>query len=349
MKLKIFLISLLLSLPFWWGINVLAGNLENVFFLEFTKNNPELYIAQVSQYPPQDIERENEKLPEQEPKEELSENEELLKQESENSEISAQSIISVLTDSQGMEEIIFEKDVSKKLPIASLTKLMTALIVLETYDMDQEVIISKKAMEQPEEKGMLSPGENLSVENLLHIMLIESSNDAAYALAEGSIVGQEKYIGEEKFVEMMNLKAKDLCLENTNFFNPTGIDEDKPENYSKHYSTSQDLVKLSKYIFNNYPRIFEISRKQSYEVLNSDGSIHHFIASNTNKLLDLPTKEWWGIEIIGCKTGWTPEAQGCLLLVMEKENQDGYLINVILGSEDRFEEMKKLIYQTVSL
>lgn len=346
MKTKIFFIVFLISIPFWWGINVLEQNLENFFFLEITRNNPELFIAQVSQYSPQDIERENEELSEQESKEELPKNEKLLEQESENSEISAQSIISVLIDSQGKEEIIFEKDISKKLPIASLTKLMTALIVLETYDIDQEVIISKKAMEQPEEKGMLSPGENLSVENLLHIMLIESSNDAAYALAEGKIVGQEECIGEEKFVEMMNLKAKDLGLGNTYFINSVGIGE---TDEIEHYSTSEDLVKLSQYIMKEYPQIFEISRKKSYEVLNSDGSLHHFIASNTNKLLDLPTKTWWGIEMIGCKTGWTPEAQGCLLLVMEKENQDGYLINVILGSEDRFEEMKKLINQTISL
>ncbi|MCK4453785.1 D-alanyl-D-alanine carboxypeptidase [Candidatus Parcubacteria bacterium] len=346
MKIKIFFIVFLISLPFWWGINVLEQNLENFFFLEIAKNNPEFFIAQVSQYPHQNIEKEGKELSEQELEEELSENEKLLEQESENSEISAQSIISVLVDSQDKEEIIFEKDISKKLPIASLTKLMTALIALETYDMDQKVIISKEAMEQPEEKGKLSPGENLSVENLLHIMLIESSNDAAYALSEGKIVGQEEYIGEESFVAMMNFKAKELGLENTHFVNSVGIGETEEP---KHYSTSKDLVKLSQYIMKEHPQIFEISRKKSYEVLNSDGSVHHFIASNTNKLLDLPIKTWWGIEIIGCKTGWTPEAQGCLLLVMKKENQDGYLINVILGSEDRFEEMKKLIYQTISL
>jgi len=313
--IKLFFIVFILSLPFWWGLNILESNLSEIFFFEITKNNSELFAAQLyqpSQFLPKKI-------------------------KTENLEIDAKSAISVWFNSQGRQKILFQKNVSEKLPIASLTKLMTALIALETYDMDKELMITKEAIKQPEEKGNLKPGEILSVENLLHIMLIESSNDAAYTLSEGKIVGQEEYMEEGIFVEMMNLKTKNLGLENTHFFNPTGIDEDKPENYSKHYSTSQDLAKLSKYIFKNYPQIFEISTKTSCEVFNPDGSLHHFIATNTNGLL---LDSEWQNEIIGSKTGWTPKAQGCLLILIKEKK--GYVINIILGSEDRFEEMKKL-------
>ncbi|MCK4520408.1 D-alanyl-D-alanine carboxypeptidase [Candidatus Parcubacteria bacterium] len=321
--IKIFFIVFIISLPFWYGINILAENLENVFFFEITKNNPELFTAQV--YQPDQL------FPKKI-------NNSLAETESENLEISAKSAISVWVGSQKRQKVLFQKNASEKLPIASLTKIMTAFITLKNYRPEQELIITKEAIQQEEEKGNLKQGEVLSVKNLLHIILIESSNDAAYALAEGKIVGQEECIGEEKFVEMMNLKVKDLDLESTHFFNPTGVDEDKPENFSKHYSTSQDLAKLSKYILNNYPEIFEISSKTSYEVFNVDGSLHHFIPANTNELL---SDSEWQRKIIGSKTGWTPEAQGCLILVFKKGH--GYMINVILGSEDRFEEMKKLI------
>ncbi|MGB2762005.1 MAG: serine hydrolase [Minisyncoccales bacterium] len=313
--LKIFLVSILLSLPFWWGINILESNLENAFFFEFTKNNPEIFTAQVYQpdkFLPKKI---NHSLP-----------------ESENLEISAESAASVWIGSQKRQKVLFQKNASEKLPIASLTKIITALIALKNYEPEQELIITKEAIKQEEEKGDLKPGEVLSVKNLLHIILIESSNDAAYALAEGKVVGQDEYIGEKGFIELMNLEAEKLGLENTNFINSTGINE------TEHYSTSQDLVKLAKYILNNYPEIFEISSKSSYEIFNADGSLHHFIPVNTNELLLDPE---WQIKIIGSKTGWTPEAKGCLLLVIKKGN--GCMINVILGSEDKFEEMKKLI------
>jgi len=93
------------------------------------------------------------------------------------------SILSVEV-SDGNTKILFEKESKKKLPVASLTKLMTALVVLENYDLDQEVIISEQAMVQEGVQGVLKLGETLSVEDLLYIALIESSNRAAYALSE---------------------------------------------------------------------------------------------------------------------------------------------------------------------
>ncbi len=236
-----------------------------------------------------------------------------------NLEIDAKAVISVKVDSQGNEKILFEKNSEEPLPIASLTKLMTALVVFdlnETYYPSQLITITKEAVlqEGSSKYSDLRIGEELSVEELLHIMLIESSNDAAFALSQP--------LGQEGFEGVMDLYARNLGLLNTQFANPTGLESDNPE-APKNFSTAKDLSKLAKYILKNYPQIFEITNKRSYEVLKPDGSVHHFIPQNTNELLgEIP-------EIIGGKTGWSPEAGGCLLLVLKNSRDNNYYINVI--------------------
>jgi len=211
---------------------------------------------------------------------------------------------------------------------------MTALVVFdldEVYAESQPVKITKQAVEQEGQSkyGELKIGESLSVKNLLYIALIESSNDAAFALTEP--------IGKQGFVELMNLYSKKIELENTYFVNPTGLEVGEFGEL-KNVSTVRDIVKLTKYILENYPQIFEITTNQSYEVLNLDNTFHHFIPQNTNELLrEIP-------EIIGGKTGWGIEAGGCLLLVLDNLEEEGsYFVSIILGAKDRFAEMRKLI------
>lgn len=319
-KLKTFWISLVLSLPFWWGINGLEKNLGDFWFLQEITKNPQIFAAQINQ---QILEKEIKKV----------ELEKLQAERLRNLEIEAKVVISVEIDSQGNEKILFEKSSQQLLPIASLSKLMTALIIFDlngTYNLSQLITITKEAVEQEgsSKYGDLKAGESLSVENLLYIMLIESSNDAAFALTEP--------IGEKGFIGLMNIYAKELGLKNTYFVNSTGLDPDDSRN-SPNYSTAEDLVKLTKYILRNYPQIFEITINQSYEVLMPNGLTHHFIPENTNKLLgEVP-------DIIGGKTGWSFSAGGCLLLVIENSKNNSYLINIILGAKDRFNEMRKLI------
>ena len=210
--------------------------------------------------------------------------------------------------------------------IASLTKLMTAVIGSEFYYSSLPIEISKKAVNQPEEAGNLEVGEVLNVEKLLYIMIIESSNDAAFALTQP----MEK---AEAFVDLMNLKAKDMGLKNTRFFNPTGIDPEK-DGEDFNFSTAEDLVKLTKYILKK-PLILEILGKKEYNLYFENGVLHH-ILHNTNKLLgEIPG-------IIGGKTGFTEKAGGCLILILKGRKPNTYLINVILNSPERFEDMKKL-------
>jgi serine-type D-Ala-D-Ala carboxypeptidase (penicillin-binding protein 5/6) len=318
-----FLIIFLISFSGWWGANLLYDNLENTYYLNEIVKNPQLFLAQVN------INSEI-KSDQKEIKEDYREIKSL--------EISAISAVSFLMPKNGQSKIIFQKNIYEKRPIASLTKLMTALVAEELYRPEQIMVISEGAINQEEKTGDLKVGDKLSLKELLHSLLIESSNDVAFAIAEGKLEGAENFVGEKGFVELMNLEAQNLKMENTNFVNPTGLDGNFEE--KENYSTVQDLLKLTQYIIEKHPDILEITQKKSYEVLTPDGNLHHFIPENTNKLLGQN-----GLVIIGGKTGFTEEAGGCMILVL-KEKEGDYLINVILGAksaEARFEEMQKII------
>lgn len=231
-------------------------------------------------------------------------------------EISAESAISVESDLNGVNRIIFAKDVDKKLPIASLTKLMTAIVVLDNYKLSDAATVGEIADSQDPMKQDVKLGDAFSVESFLNIMLIGSSNKSAYALAE--------LIGKDKFVDLMNKKARNIGLESTFFADPTGL---SPQNIS----TVNDLVRLAKYILNDYPKIAEISSRKEFYVQDF-GTL-----TNTNQLLGATPG------VICSKTGFTIAAKGCLLLVTKNPNGEDYLINVILGADERFFEMEKLI------
>ena len=229
------------------------------------------------------------------------------------------------------DKILYQKNIEEALPIASLTKLMTALIILENADPEQIAAISKKDIEAYGDIGNLVVDEKISVKNLLYIALLESSNDAAAALASSINLGASLPFGSEapkfeSFVFLMNQKAEELGLKNTHFIDPTGY---TPQNVS----TALDLVKLVKYTFIQ-PLLWEILKTQSIDLQSADGKINHHLVNN-NQLLRLS-------KAIGGKTGYTEEAGGCIILVTQTPKGD-YLISVILGSEERFSEMEKLV------
>jgi len=297
-RLKFFFIAFFVSFLGIFALNIFQENLENYFY------------AQISQPFQQIVEV---KIPE--------------KPQKQNLDLQVKAAISVLVDSQGGEgeKVIFKKNSNERLPIASLTKLMTANIVLENYDLSREIKISEEAVLQEGEAGKLMAGKIFSVEYLLYPLLMESSNDAAFALAND-------YNGmtEEKFVELMNLKAGDLGLENTYFVNSTGLDPKQP-GHLINYSTAEDLVKFTKYLLKK-SLIWEILATPKFSLYGPE-------LINTNGLLGkIPN-------IVGGKTGFTDQAGGCMLLV-SKNKKGNFLINVILGalsSSARIEEMEKLI------
>jgi len=308
-NLKFFLIVFVLSLPFWWGVNVLGEKLENFFYWREISQNTQIFTAQIIL---------EEKLNKLKP---------IRHRNVEDLEIRATSVISVFLDNKGKEKILFEKEGGKILPIASLTKLMTALVVLENYDFSKEIKISEKAVEQPEDLGKLVAERIFPVKYLLYPLLMESSNDAAFSLAND-------YDGMtgEKFVTLMNSAAQKLNLNDTFFVNPSGLDpETKTPETKINYSTASDLAKLTKELLKK-PLIWEILSTPRYNFYGPE-------LLNTNELLgEIP-------EIVGGKTGYTYTAGGCMVLVTIAPKDAGFLVNVILGTDGhngRFGEMKKL-------
>jgi len=319
-KLKIILISFAVTIFIGLGINALADNLEDFWFNQELTKRPELFTADL-----------NEKIIQQELNELKSEKE--LRESFKGLDLNAKAAISVKVDRQGNKKVLFEKNSQEQLAIASLTKLMTGFVVFdldETYSFFDLILITKKAVNQEgfSKYQDLKIGERLSVENLLYIMLLESSNDAAFVLTEP--------IGIKSFVKMMNIYAQDMNLENTYFINPTGLELDD-SNQTKNYSTVRDLAQFTEYAFRKQPRLFEFTINQSQTIINEDGSVHHVILENTNELLEeIPG-------ILGGKTGWTPAAGGCLLIILDDLESSDYYINIVLGAKDRFVEMRKII------
>lgn len=218
------------------------------------------------------------------------------------------------------QKFLYTKNINEKMPIASLTKIMTAIIALDNLSLDNIVTVSKRAVMTEGENGQLIVGEKLTVEDLLYIMLIESSNDAAVALS-GEI---------ENFADLMNEKAAELNLENTSFAESTGISK-------WNYSTISDLTKLSKYSFDNYSLIWQIFTIKETEAYSQDKEFVHYL-ENTNQLLrELP-------QVIGGKTGFTEEAGGCMLVMVDLTDNPGKrLLILVLGAENRELETQKLI------
>ena len=247
-----------------------------------------------------------------------------------NLKIDALSVISIKIVN-GKEEVLFEENADKVLPIASLTKLMTAFVIFEypkQYDLSETIIISEDVLGINGNYGF--EAKEFSREDLFHAMLIESNNDAAYSLAQNIPFEED---GIENFIKLMNNKVEELNLKKTTFTDPTGL--------SENYSTAREIAELSKTILYKYPDILKISIKPSFNISDISNEFNH-LAVNKNELLNkLPN-------IIGGKTGWTKISGGCIVLIQENEKGE-YFINVILGTdsqESRFKEMEKLSKNT---
>src|SRR3989344_6214384 len=220
---------------------------------------------------------------------------------------------------------LYEKNIDSKLPIASLTKVLSAVVILEQLNLDDIVTISEDSIRVDGEKQDLYLGEKMSVRNLLKLMLIESSNDAAYALANHAEKQGINFIG------VMNTKGRAIGMGDTIFNDPAGLNDNA-------HSTVMDLAKLVEYSL-SYKEIWDISSEKTAIVESSDERIKHAITS-TNRLLGMIK------DIIGGKTGFTDGALQCMILVTSVPGYPGKLISIVLGSQDRFGDTQKLIEWT---
>ena len=232
------------------------------------------------------------------------------------------------------KKILYGKNENTRRAMASTTKIMTALVVIENTDLNNIVAISKKAAGTGGSRLKLKTGDKISVKDLLYGLMLKSGNDCAVALAEytgGSI---------ENFANMMNEKAIRLNLLNTHFITPHGLDKEE------HYTTAYELAIITDYALNN--PIF--SKIVNTKVANITINDKNRTIANTNELLG-------NLEgVYGVKTGFTNGAGRCLVTSVKRDNMD--IICIVLGADtknDRTKDSVKLIeysfknYETVSL
>lgn len=212
-------------------------------------------------------------------------------------------------------EVIYEKNPYLKLAPASMTKIMTMILVMEAIenniiDYEELLTASEYATSMGGTQIYLEVGEQMSVNDLLKSLAIASANDAAIVLAEG-ISGTT-----DNFVNSMNKKAQEIGLTNTHFKNPNGLPEDG------HYSCAMDMALMSAYLINNYSDILKYT--SVYEDYVRENSEKRFWLVNRNKLV----KFIEGVD--GLKTGWTSDAGYCITATMKKDNLR--LISVVMGN-----------------
>ena len=232
-----------------------------------------------------------------------------------NSTLAANATSAILIEAS-TGEILFEKNSHEKLAPASMTKMMSMLLVLEAIEnnviaWDEVLTISKNASDMGGSQILLETGENMSVHDLFKGVAVGSANDAIVALAEA--VGGS----EEEFVSMMNKKARELSLNDTNFKNPHGLDE------VNHYSSAHDMAIIAKELV-KHDKVLEFS--SIYEDYLRKGTDREFWLVNTNKLVK------FNPIVDGLKTGYTKDAGYCLTATSLKN--DMRLIAVVMKEED---------------
>ncbi len=238
-------------------------------------------------------------------------------------------------------EVLFAKNETKRMPLASLTKVMTALVALESANPNTRILITQNSL-SPEGDSGLYVGETWSLKDLLDFSLTSSSNDGvhAVALALGAL-NKSNPTAEEAtsdFIVSMNKKAGELEMNNTYYFNETGLDQTDRKGGA--YGSAEDMAKLFEYILKNHPEILEATTSDQIKVLSLDNYSH--TAKNTDEIVDsIP-----GIK--ASKTGFTDIAGGNLVIAFDPELGRPIIISVLGSTQDgRFNDMLNLVKASI--
>jgi D-alanyl-D-alanine carboxypeptidase len=211
-------------------------------------------------------------------------------------------------------QVILSNNVTSRLPIASLTKIMSAMVALDLATPEEQITISRNAASQIPTKIGVTPGEKMTLDELLHAMLMTSANDAAQAVADGI---NAKY-NANIFVWAMNKKAQDLGLTDTHFENAKGFDA------AGNYSSAKDLATLSEYALSHYP---EIAHIVALDYIHLPANSYHkqYDLYNWNGLLDVYPN------VSGIKIGNTEQAKYTNVVVSERNGKK--ILVVVLGAD----------------
>lgn len=232
------------------------------------------------------------------------------------------SATSALTFDLTTSKVLFAKDATTRLPMASLTKIMTAIVALEhpkeddSYEVTQDDLVGEDSM------GLLA-GESLSLSDLLYGLILHSGNDAAETLSSNFPTGRSG------FIAAMNEKLATLGLSDTHFTNPTGLEGD-----GNQYTTAKDLLVITRYGLLHFPTFRDVVSTFDYTIPATTTHQAYYLENETNLLTSYP-----GVK--GVKTGYTPEAGLCLVTYLDYGGHQ--IIGVVLGSDDRRDDMKELL------
>ena len=220
------------------------------------------------------------------------------------------------------KEVLYVKNPKEKLPMASLTKIMTAVIALENKKANDKYIVKPEDLVGEDAMG-LSQGEVLTLSDLLYGVILHSGNDAAETLANTYPTGRTG------FIKAMNDKVKSLGITDTNFTNPTGLEGD-----GKQYTTAYDLLVITNFALSNFPLFNEVVSTFDYHIPYTALHKEFYLENETNLLTSYP-----GVK--GVKTGYTLESGLCLVTYLDYNGHK--IIGVLLGSDNRIKDMKALL------
>lgn len=218
-------------------------------------------------------------------------------------------------------EVIYAKNQNDRLPMASTTKIMTALLLCEYGNLDREITVTDEMVRVEGSSMGLLCGDRVTLHDLLYGLMLASGNDAANTIAvvvAGSC---------QKFAEMMNNKAKEIGLKNTNFVTPSGLDD------PNHYSTAYDMALLTKYALKNADFAAAVSSKSA--TLNYGNPPYRRTLTNHNKLLNMVDG------CVGVKTGFTKKSGRCLVSAVKRDGK--FIITVTLNDPNDWADHKTLI------
>lgn len=243
--------------------------------------------------------------------------------------------------------VLFSKNENEKLPLASVTKLMTAFVARENFNESAVLTISKEDISTEGDSG-LRVGERWRIGDLLDVMLLVSSNDAAHAIARfvgsGGKEIDDNTFAYNAFVSMMNEKARLLGLDQMEFINESGLDVTQVRNISPDapvavaggYGSAQNVAELLALLWSKYPETIEITARKYARITSQDDVAH--VLPNTNEIVGQISG------LIASKTGFTDISGGNLAIIFDRGIGDPIVI-VVLGStyKGRFDDMEKLV------